>query len=107
MDLMNALHYNRDNSVATISEFRRSQLIRLRVIAEECKSETKQWMSLAPDNVIRANRNIRIALLVHLARFARMGGADWVVQFVFGFPITGIISQSGRTGLRFALRNEG
>ena len=48
IDLTNALHFNRDNSVEIVADFRRSQLIRLRVIAEECRNETDRWMGMAP-----------------------------------------------------------
>ena len=95
IDLTNALHFNRDNSVETIADFRKSQLIRLRVIAAECWDETEKWMSLAPEDVRIASGKIHVALLTHLARFTRMGGTDWFMQFVFGFPITGILSQKG------------
>ena len=95
LDLINALHFNRDNSVSTIAEFRRFQLDKLRIISEECKVDTQKWYDYAPEDVLSANNNIHIALLAHIMRFARMGGANWIMQFVKGFPITGVLSQKG------------
>ena len=94
-DLLNALHFNRDNSVQTVAEFRNTQLKHLHRLAEECQSDTDRWFKAAPTGIRRDSGNVHIALLAHLMRFTRMQGTNWLMQFVFGFPITGKLSQKG------------
>ena len=95
IDLRNALYFNRDNSMGKIAEFRSSQLKKLRVIADECRDETEERFQFAPDPIKSSQGKPHIALLAHLARFTRMRGTNWLMQFATGFPITGRLSQSG------------
>ena len=92
-DLMTALKFHRDHSRETIREFQSSQLKNLRVMAEECKAETEKWYRFTPEELRGTVGSVHIALLAHLTRFTRIRGTDWLMQFVVGFPITGILSQ--------------
>ena len=92
-DLLTALHFHRDNSRETIMEFQRSQLKQLRVIASECSDDTDRWYRFSPEELKSSSGKINIALLVHLARFTRMKGTNWLMQFVVGFPIIGELKQ--------------
>ena len=94
-DLTAALIYNRDNDSNVVAEFRQSQLKRLRVIADECRFETNEWYSHTNPAIGPATGSVHIALLAHLARFTRMRGTNWLMQFVTGFPIVGHLHQAG------------
>ena len=94
-DLTVALEFNRDNTRETISNFRRSQMRILRTIADECRAETDHWYSFAPPEIRESPNKIHIALLTHLTRFTRIGGTNWLMQFIKGFPISGKLCQRG------------
>ena len=92
-DLTTALEFNRDNKPENIAHFRRSQMKLLRVIAAECANESEHWYSFAPQTIRDSPNKIHIALLAHLTRFTRMGGTNWLMQFINGFPISGKLCQ--------------
>lgn len=92
-DLLTALKFHRDNSRETIMEFQRSQLKQLRIIAQECIPDTERWYRFTPEGLKSTVGSINVALLAHLTRFTRMKGTNWLMQFVVGFPITGILIQ--------------
>ena len=94
-DLETALRSHRDNSRGTIREFLNPQLKTLRAIAQECRYGTNRWYKFTPDELKDTTGSIHIALLAHLTRFARMKGANWLMQFVVGFPTTGDYNKSG------------
>ena len=94
-DLLTALKFNRDNPRETVREFQRSQMKQLRKIAHECKHDTERWYRFTPDEIKSSTGTIHITLLAHLTRFARMKGANWLMQFVVGFPIAGALGQEG------------
>ena len=94
-DLLSALKFHRDNSRETIREFQTAQLKQLRIIAEECRADTERWYRFTPEELKPNTGTIHIALLAHLARFTRLRGTNWLMQFVVGFPITGNLKQEG------------
>ena len=94
-DLITALKFNRGNSRETVRGFQNSQIKQLRIIAQECQEDTERWYRFVPEELKQATGPIHIALLAHLTRFTRMKGANWIMQFVTGFPITGTLSQDG------------
>ena len=92
-DLVTSLEFNRDNKQDCIAHFRRPQMKFLRVIAAECAHETERWYSFDPQTIRVSPNRIHIALLAHLTRFTRMGGANWLMQFTKCFPISGELCQ--------------
>lgn len=50
---------------------------------------------MRPDFSKSAPRSINIALIAQLVSFCGLGGPKWLEGYIRGFPITGVVRQSG------------
>ena len=92
-DFRDAIRLTVSNSYVAIGEFRAKQLGHLELLASLSSQQTDPWYSFTPDSIRPATGKLHVALCVHLADFLGISATAWFTQFVFGFPLTGALSQ--------------
>ena len=94
-DFKEALSWINSTPLDEIKSFWHSQLSALRSLALNPHCSSDSWYDMRPDFFKSAPRSLNIALLAQLASFSGLGGSKWLESYIKGFPITGIIRQSG------------
>ena len=77
-----------------LKSFWREQLELLRKISSDDRCSSIPWYSLRPREMEGAPSDLKIGLVAQLCNFIGIGAGNWLLQYVFGFPIVGEISQS-------------
>ena len=95
MDFRAALSWVEATPLGEIKEFWQSQLSALRSLALNPHCSSDNWYDMRPDFFKSAPRTLNIALIAQLTNFCGLGGHRWLEGYIRGFPITGIIRQSG------------
>ena len=92
-ELKAASAVSRDIPPVELVEFWGAQNTALESLISNCSLAQKKWdNSIAPE-ILTAAAKFRTVALKQLLRQHNLGGARWLGQFAFGFPITGSLSQ--------------
>ena len=78
----------------TIKEFWYKQVHDLKNIKKCTMPVLERWRQLTPDT-LKGVSIVDPAMLSFLFRKFGLGGSKWLKQLIFGFPITGVLSQEG------------
>ena len=81
------------NSHDDIRQFWDRQICLLRRLVEERKSRSDSWYSRAPPELKNSHRRFPLDIWATLMGLFELGGSKWLDQFVFGFSISGELSQ--------------
>lgn len=76
-------------------EFWREQLDRVQNLVGRAEPLQKEWYSHTPNAIRPATGKFRFLAFMMLMGQYGLGGKAWLRQFVWGFPITGDLSQAG------------
>ena len=78
-----------------IATSRGAQIGRSSSLVRGCLPTQEQWFNSTPESIRGEQARFQAVAYHQLMRHFDLGGADWVRQFIFGFPTTGILSQPG------------
>ena len=91
----NAVSFLSEAKHAQVETFWSDQLSRLALLVKEAEPINNQWNSLIPSEIAPAAGKIKLAAFLSLMLHCGLGGSRWCRQFIFGFDLVGILSQSG------------
>ena len=94
-DLELALDFHTNTPSGQLRSFWAAQAARLASLAKRAEPTQAAWDALIPPTISYAAKGVRPAVLAPLLLSQGMGGANWLAQFVFGFPIVGELAQEG------------
>ena len=93
-DIREAIKFTSRSSNRTLTNFWDAQLSALSTLVEHPECSSEPWYALRPKELSAAPKELNIALLAQLASFTGIGALNWLSGYIYGFPITGTISQS-------------
>ena len=93
-DVREAIKFSSRSSNKTLTDFWGAQLSALSALADHPLCSSEPWYALRPKELSAAPKALNIALIAQLASFTGIGALNWLSGYIYGFPITGTISQS-------------
>ena len=90
-----ALEFINKNDPGNLKAFWPSQLGKLSLLVEKCAPAQTIWDASKPESIKGTGGELKTVALLQLMRNKDLGGAEWIKQFTFGFPIVGTLSQKG------------
>ena len=91
--LQSALDYASSTNPQTIISFWEEQLQALETMVSDARLTDLEWNRLIPGRIRPAAGKLRLAALASLTQQHNLGGPLWLQQFLFGFTLTGTLSQ--------------
>ena len=79
----------------TIITFWDEQLAKLEYLVQECHQAQEHWFTATPLAIKGAQSRFQAVAFHQLLHHFGLGGKNWIRQFIFGFPTTGFLSQTG------------
>ena len=92
-DVLEAIKFLARSSDRALTDFWRAQLSALTTLAAHPICSPKHWYDLRPAELSSAPKALNIALIAQLSAFTGIGALNWLSGYIYGFPITGHISQ--------------
>ena len=92
-DVLDAVKFLTRSSDRAITGFWSDQLPALTKLAAHPLCFPNHWYDLRPAELSSSPKALEIALISQLSAFAGIGALNWISGYIYGFPITGHISQ--------------
>ena len=92
--LVGAVDFMSGAPQADIKKFWSGQVSQLRDIKRAQRGTLSLWREVTPAS-LKGSTTIDPVILTYLLDRFGLGGSKWLKQLVFGFPITGLLSQRG------------
>ena len=83
----------RDTPPSHLLSVWKDQLARVEGLVSSCALAQSKWDACILPDILPAAGHLKTVAIKQLMRECGMGGARWLDQFAFGFPITGLLSQ--------------
>ena len=94
-EIADALTFTMNTPLEIQVDFWREQLDRVQVLVDKAEEQQAFWYSQTPVTISHATGKFKFLAFTTLMDQYGLGGRNWMRQFVWGFPITGDLSQSG------------
>ena len=92
-DIRRSINFLSSNSPETIRSFWKRQMGHLKSLISERQDRSNAWYASAPPELHKFHRRFPLGVWAAIMHFCGLGGSRWLAQFVYGFPITGKLSQ--------------
>ena len=92
-DVSAAIEFLKRNKYEPLKAFWDSQIIALKELVKNPLCSPADWYALRPTEFAKAPCSLLIGCIAQLAKFTGIVAMNWLANYVFGFPITGSISQ--------------
>ena len=82
-------------NASKIRQFRKTQTDAFEQLGNQTRLLSDTWLAQMPAGILSATGVFDVSLLSALIEMLQLGTNDWVGQLIYGFPLTGFLSQSG------------
>ena len=94
-EISEAISFMLSTLLSPQADFWTDQLARVRLVVEQASDLQREWYQKVDPRIHCAAGKFNFIAMMSLMDQFNMGGKAWLRQFVWGFPITGDLSQAG------------